>query len=177
MAFKVKVSYGTLSVKPYWPETEEFYALSEWFAGAFTICNCIVRPSFWSFIYPFVRYFLTLTSEGWVVTQQPNLNCISSKGCSPVISWHHMLLWVETRSKCRTLSFYLINNMDHMHNSGTISWGPKPNKVVQELKVMPQLKKAVLRVVCMRDQVQRLKESRLTIRWEGDQDSVVSEAV
>ena len=67
--------------------------------------------------------------------------------------------------------------MDHMHNSGTSSCGPKPNKVVQELKVMPQLKEAVLRAVCMRVQVQRLKEYRLTIRWEGDQDSVVSEAV
>ena len=33
--------------------------------------------------------------------------------------------------------------MDHMHNSGTIS-SDKPNKVVQELKVMPQLKKATL---------------------------------
>ena len=64
-----------------------------------------------------------------------------------------------------------------MHNSGTISCDPKPNKVVQELKVMPQLKKAVIRAVCMQVQVQRLKESRLTIRWDGDQDSVVSEAV
>ena len=70
-----------------------------------------------------------------------------------------------------------INNMDHMHNSGTISSDPKPNKVVQELKVMPQLKKAVLRAVCMRVQVQRLKESRLTIRGGGDQDSVVSEEI
>ena len=34
----------------------------EWFAGAFTICNWIVRPSFCLFIYPFVRYFPTLTS-------------------------------------------------------------------------------------------------------------------
>ena len=71
----------------------------------------------------------------------------------------------------------LINNMDHMHNSGTISSDPKPNKVVQELKVMPQLKKAVLLAVCMQVQVQRLKESRLTIRGDGDQDSVVSEEV
>ena len=65
--------------------------------------------------------------------------------------------------------------MDQMHNSGTISCDPKPNKVVQVLKVMPQLKKALLRAVCMRCHVQRLKESR----WEGDEDSrsVVSEAV
>ena len=38
----------------------------------------------------------------------------------------------------------LINNMNHMHNWGTISSDPKPKKVVQELNVMPQLKKAVL---------------------------------
>ena len=63
--------------------------------------------------------------------------------------------------------------MDHMHISGTISSDPKPNKVVQELKVIHQLKKAVLRAVCMQVQVQRLKESRLTIRGDGDQDSVV----
>ena len=31
----------------------------------------------------------------------------------------------------------MINNMDHVYNSGTISSDPKPNKVVQELKVMP----------------------------------------
>ena len=31
-------------------------------------------------------------------------------------------------------------NMDHIRNSGTISSDPKPNKVVQELKVMSQLK-------------------------------------
>ena len=30
--------------------------------------------------------------------------------------------------------------MDRIRNSGTISSDPKPNKVVQELKVMPQLK-------------------------------------
>ena len=30
---------------------------------------------------------------------------ISSKGCSPVINWHHMPLWVWTRSKSMTLSF------------------------------------------------------------------------
>ena len=64
-----------------------------------------------------------------------------------------------------------------MHNSGTISSDPKPNKVVQELKVMPQFKKAVLRAVCMRVQVQRLKESQLTIRGDRNQDSVVSEEV
>ena len=64
-----------------------------------------------------------------------------------------------------------------MHNSGTISSDPKPNKVVQELKLMPQLKKAVLRAVCMRVQVQRLNESRLTIRGDGYHDSVVSEEV
>ena len=64
-----------------------------------------------------------------------------------------------------------------MQNSGTISSDPKQNKVVQELKVMPQLKKAVLRTVCMRVQVQRLKESQLTIRGDGDPDSVVSEEV
>ena len=67
--------------------------------------------------------------------------------------------------------------MDHVHNVGTTSCDPKPNKVVQVLKVMPQLKKAVLRAVCMRVQVQRLKESRITIRWEGNQDFVVSEVV
>ena len=84
MILKVKISYGTLSVKPYWPEKghgikgqdqlwhfvrETLLARNrldimrrpEWFAGAFTICNWIVRPSFCSFIYPFVRYFLTLT--------------------------------------------------------------------------------------------------------------------
>ena len=71
----------------------------------------------------------------------------------------------------------LINNMDHMQISGTISSDPKPNKVVQELKVMPILKKAVLRAVCMWVQIQRLKEARLTIREDGDQDSVVSEEV
>ena len=37
------------------------------------------------------------------------------------------------------------------------------------------LKKAVLRAVCMRAKVQRLKESRLTIRGDGDQDPVASE--
>ena len=63
--------------------------------------------------------------------------------------------------------------MDHLHNSRTISSDPKPHKVEQELKVMPQLKKAV----CMRVQVQRLKESQITIRGDGDQDSVVSEEV
>ena len=62
-----------------------------------------------------------------------------------------------------------------MHNLGTISSDPKPNKVVQELKVMLQLKKAVLRAVCMR--VQRLNESWLTIRGDAYQDSVVSEEV
>ena len=35
----------------------------------------------------------------------------------------------------------------------------------------------VLRAVCMPVQVQRLKESRLTIRGDGDQDFVVSEEV
>ena len=64
-----------------------------------------------------------------------------------------------------------------MPYSGTISSDPKPNKVEKELKVMPQLKKSVLRAVCMRVQVQRLKESRLTIKENGDQDSVVSEEV
>ena len=44
----------------------------------------------------------------------------------------------------------LINDMDRMHNSGTISSDLKPNKVVQELKVMPKLKKAVILAVCMR---------------------------
>ena len=67
--------------------------------------------------------------------------------------------------------------MDHVHNSGTISSDPKPNEVEQELKVMPLLKKAVLRAVCMLVQVQRLKESRLTIRGDGDQESVVFEEV
>ena len=67
--------------------------------------------------------------------------------------------------------------MDHMHNSGTISSDPKPNRVVQELKVMPQLKKAVIRAFCMRVQVHWLKESRLTIRGDWDHDSVVSEEV
>ena len=64
-----------------------------------------------------------------------------------------------------------------MHNSGTISSDPKPNKVEQELKVMAQFKKALLRAVYMRVQVQMLKESRLTIRGDGDKDSVVSEEV
>ena len=39
------------------------------------------------------------------------------------------------------------------------------------------LKKAALRAVCTRAQVQRLEESRLTIRGEGDQDPVASEEV
>ena len=57
--------------------------------------------------------------------------------------------------------------MDHMHNLGTISSDPKPNKVVQELKVMPQLKKAVIRTVSMRVQVERLKESDLKSEGTG----------
>ena len=35
----------------------------------------------------------------------------------------------------------------------------------------------MLRAVCTRAQVQRLKESRLTIRGDGDQDPVASEEV
>ena len=55
-----------------------FMCRPEWFGPAFTICNWIVRPSFCLFIYPFVRYFLTLTSLVWVVTHQPDFNCNSS---------------------------------------------------------------------------------------------------
>ena len=62
-----------------------------------------------------------------------------------------------------------------MHNSGAISIDPKPNKEVQAL--MPHLKKALLRAVCMLVQVQRIKESRLTIRGDEDQDYCVSEEV
>ena len=47
-------------------------------------------------------------------------------------------------------------------------------KVYQNILGHP-LKKAVLCAICMRAQVQRLKESRLIIRGDGDQDTVASE--
>ena len=58
-------------------------------------------------------------------------------------------------------------NIDHIRNSGTISSDPKPNKEVQKLKVMPQLKYIVFRAVCTRVQVKRLKESRLQSEETG----------
>ena len=70
-ALNVKVSYGTLSVKPYWPETDQFLCAGlSGSPGRLLYVIGSFRPSFCSFIYPFVRYFPTLTSYGWLHSSQ-----------------------------------------------------------------------------------------------------------
>ena len=51
------------------------------------------------------------------------------------------------------------------------------NIIVYQKYPVTSIKVGLLRAVCTRAQVQRLKESRLIIRGDGDQDPVASEEV